>query len=129
MKKVYEKPMMVCDVFTADEYVAACGTHYIFKCDASTLLGDIFGVDGSVWVETNGVDGLQREDKDGVEMDTRRSTYHNCGEEHDAAKTDEFLNGYLYTGFNAYPVVIWTGVNDNNTHCTKALNTEEVTRS
>lgn len=119
---------MESELFTANEYFSACGDEnkvYKFKCDAPTEWGN-----GLVFVETNGKPGLQYRPIIGG-GDTFRSNYHPCGEEHEAPVTDEFLQGYyihdLDSVFNPTPIIIWTGKNDDNTHCTTNLNMNEWT--
>lgn len=120
MKKEYVRPSMVCETFAADEYVAACGnsgTKYLFKCEA----GD--GRMGDVWLETNGVDGLQTS---GRNKDRFLSGYHACGITHEADSTDPFLDGYYVRrtlfGDEITPVIVWRGPKGDNTHCTTNLN-------
>lgn len=132
MKRVYERPVMVCETFAADEYVAACGdsgTVYKFKCDAGG------GKSGNVYLETNGVEGLQ---KDGWNRDSYLSGYHACGTTHEAESTDAFLDGYYVatdwwgneTG-TPVSVIVWRGPKNDNTHCTANLdkNTWETAKS
>lgn len=116
MKKTWEEPRILVQQFMPNEYVAACGDEnkvYKFKCDAPTEWGI-----GLVFEESNGKDGLQYGDK-------FRGVYHPCGEEHDAPVTDDFLQGYyvhdLESVRNATRIIIWTGLNDDNTHCTRNL--------
>ena len=53
MKK-YIKPVMEGELFVANEYIGACGDHeYRIKCDVPGT--------GSLYKESNGIDGLQRE--------------------------------------------------------------------
>lgn len=116
MKKVWTRPLTVVQNFEANEYVAACGDEnkvYKFKCDA--VSGSIIGSGGSVYLETNGQEGFQLND-------SYRSQYHPCGEEHEAKVTDEFKRGYLVTlTGGVVDVIVWTGLNDDNTHCTTNL--------
>lgn len=120
MKKEYVRPTMVRERFTPNEYVAACGDEnkvYKFKCDA--VSGSLFVDGGLVYLETNGEPGLQRF---GLNSDTYRSLYHPCDETHEAKVTDEFKKGYLYTTTGGtVDVIVWTGLNDDNTHCTTNL--------
>lgn len=127
MRREYTRPIMICEVFSADEYVAACGesgTTYFFKCDAGKRYKNY-----TVYEESNGIPGLQKNFYKGDKLRTR--TYSPCGKTHEADSTDVFLNGYLDTWPNATPVVIWTGKRDDNTHCTTELNQEnwETTKS
>lgn len=114
MKRVYESPRAYAEMFTPNEYVAACGdsgTVYKFKCNA----GGFFG--GSVYLETNEQAGLQKE------SDKYLGGYHACGTTHEASSTDEFLNGYYIPSFsdNVTPVIVWRGPKGDNTHCTTEL--------
>ena len=57
-KRVWENPLTMVQQFVPNEYVAACGDEnkvYKFKCDAPVGL-----IQGWVYLETNGVPGLQR---------------------------------------------------------------------
>ena len=128
MKKAYENPRMMVEQFEANEYIAACGDSgvvYKFKCTAGG------GKSGNVYIDSNGNGKLDREDQS-------LGGYHACQASHEAATTDDFLNGfYVHTekqdpeNFWDYilgnyqtvvdPVVIWRGENSDNTHCTEIL--------
>ena len=127
----YVKPTMEGEVFAANEYIAAtCGDSgviYKFKCDAGG------GAYGTVYLETNGQDGLQTNGRDADQYLT--STYHACGTSHEADSNDQFLDGYyvntkwVSTGIfqghwetTTTPVIVWRGPNGDNTHCTVNLN-------
>lgn len=115
-------PQTIVQKFAANEYVAAChdiNKVYKFKCDAGG------GRDGSVYLETNGKDGLQT----GWGGDRYLSGYHACGTTHEADTDDEFLDGYYVTwswvgGTKTTPVIVWRGSNNDNTHCTENLDME-----
>ena len=116
VKNVWVQPQTAVQQFEANEYVAAChdiNKVYKFKCDAPTEWGT-----GLVFEETNGKPGLQITDK-------YRSSYHPCGATHEAPVTDKFLDGYYVHDWdsiwNPTPIKIWTGLNDDNTHCTTNL--------
>lgn len=130
MKRVYESPRAYAEMFTPNEYVAACGDSgktYNFTCDAGG------GKSGSVYLETNGMDGLQKKDGLGYKADTYLSGYHACGTTHEASSEDAFLNGYYVVksgsghggpGGNSETVtsvIVWRGPNNDNTHCTTNL--------
>lgn len=118
MKRVYESPRAYAEMFTPNEYVAACGDSgktYKFTCDAGG------GVSGDVYLETNGRDGLQRNDGWGYRADRYLSGYHACGTTHEASSTDDFLNGYYVTNRKTTPVIVWRGPKGDNTHCTTNL--------
>ena len=132
-KAMWQAPTTNVEQFVADQYVAACGeiagTVYKFKCDAGG------GTSGIVYQETNGVNGLQTEGfftgdwhsgLEWVKADSRLTWityYHACGETHEAASTDGFLNGYYVPNGpdSATQVVIWRGPNGDNVHCTTNL--------
>lgn len=127
-RRVWTCPLTEVQKFEANEYVAACGDHgttYLFKCDAGG------GVSGNVYVESNGVEGLQTRGEwvggwDGHWQEADRSLggYHACGTAHEADSEDEFLNGYYvpYWSDNVTQVIIWRGPYNNNVHCTTNLN-------
>lgn len=126
MKRKYERPWMVGEEFSPNEFIAACGdsnTVYRFKCDAGG------GVVGNVYLETNGQEGLQT----GKGGDRYLSGYKACGTTHEAQTTDDFLDGYYVTGRgrNVTPVIVWRGPKNDNTHCTENLDmsTWETTKS
>lgn len=118
-EKVWVRPLTMVQQFEANEYVAACGesgTTYKFTCDAGG------GVSGSVYLETNGKEGLQT----GRGGDRYLSGYHACGTTHEAESTDDFLDGYYVTsswfgGTKVTPVIVWRGPHNDNTHCTTNL--------
>ncbi|OUQ07680.1 hypothetical protein B5E92_06755 [Erysipelatoclostridium sp. An15] len=124
--KSYKKPVLNVERFTANEFVAACGDSgvtYLFTCDAGG------GKSGTVYLETNGSDGLQT----GWGGDQSLGGYHACGTEHEADSDDAFLNGYYvtkeYVGvwpFGHYEttttdVIVWRGPYNDNVHCTTNL--------
>lgn len=118
MKRVYESPRAYVEMFTPNEYVAACGDSgkvYKFTCDAGG------GVSGSVYLETNNQPGLQKR------SDYYLSGYHACGTTHEANSTDDFLDGYyVVKDFwteqeTVTPVIVWRGPDGDNTHCTTEL--------
>lgn len=131
----WERPMTVVDTFVANEFVSACGDknkEYLFKCDA----GD--GVYGSVYKETNGVDGLQTRgwNRDEQIADYNyvpylgESGFHACGTEHVAKHDSGFYPGYYCAKGNTnkpVQVIIWRGNRGNNVHCTTHLNMNEWT--
>ena len=133
----YVKPMMDSEVFVANEYFSACGdsgTTYLFKCDAGG--GDY----GDVYVESNGVEGLQTRGEwvggwggHWQEADQPLGGYYACGTTHEADSDDDFLNGYYvpYWSDGVTKVIIWRGPNNDNVHCTTNLdkNSWEIGRS
>lgn len=125
--KVWRRPLTEVQKFEANEYVAACGdsgTTYLFKCDAGG------GDSGDVYVESNGVEGLQTRGEwvggwggHWQEADRSLGGYHACGTEHEADSEDEFLNGYYvpYWSDDVTKVIIWRGPYNDNVHCTTNL--------
>lgn len=128
MRREYTRPIMICETFSADEYVAACGesgTTYLFTCDAA-----INGLGGTVYQETNGIDGLQKG------SDKKLGNYSPCLKKHEADSADPFFKGYLYRERLFGPsvtkdVIIWRGEDGSNIHCTTELdqNNWETTKS
>lgn len=122
--------MLKSDAFVPQSYVAACGdsgTDYYFTCDAGG------GDSGYVWLETNGVPGLQEYPKwvqtgtsikDGywAEADQSLGGYHACREKHTASTLDEFPLGYYraYGSSTAINVRVWTE-GGTDVHCTENL--------
>ena len=129
--KSYKKPVLNVERFTANEFVAACGDSgvtYLFTCDAGG------GDSGRVYVESNGVKGLQTHGEwvggwggHWQSADDSLGGYHACGTTHEADSDDEFLNGYYvpYESGNTIDVIIWRGPHNNNVHCTTNLNKDE----
>lgn len=128
-RRVWTRPLTEVQKFEANEYVAACGdsgTTYLFTCDAGG------GESGNVYVESNGVEGLQTRGEwvggwGGHWQDADRSLggYHACGTTHEADSDNEFLNGYYvpyWSDDNVTNVIIWRGPYNNNVHCTTNLN-------
>lgn len=124
MKKRWEEPRILAQKFMPNEYVAACGEEnkvYKFTCNAITEYGI-----GLVFEEKNGKPGLQA-----FGGDEYRSSYSPCGETHEAPVTDDFIYGYYVHDWdsiwNPTPIIIWTGRNDDNTHCTTNLDMDSWT--
>ena len=67
--------------------------------------------------------------------DERMGSYLPCDEEHVASDQDEFFRGYLVSLggdgklVNKKDVIIWTGVDGNNIHCTTELDQNKWDRS
>ena len=122
-----KQPLTVVQKFAPNEYVAACGDHgvtYKFECNAGG------GIPGSVYQETNGIDGLQTHGGRGYSADRELTSwpfsyYYACNEKHEADSTDDFLNGYYCSNDNtknSQKVIIWRGKHGNDIHCTTNLN-------
>lgn len=134
MKKEYVRPMMVGERFAPNEYVAACGdsgTTYLFKCDAGG------GTYGSVYLESNNVEGLQTtvqwiQTGDNIWDGTwqkpddciAQGNFHACPVEHEVDSQNAFLNGYYIPNGSSdvTNVIIWRGPDGRNVHCTTKLN-------
>ena len=141
MKMTYEAPVMDVEQFLANEFFAACGdvagTAYKFECNAGE--GYPYKGSGNVWVESNGVPGLQKEGYSEkfpfgyVRADRSLGGYHPCGKTHTASSEDDFLNGYYVSNATGEveDVIIWTGRFRNDVHCTTNLdiNSWEVEKS
>lgn len=128
-RKVWRRPLTEVQKFEANEYVAACeeGTTYKFKCDAGG------GESGTVYLETNGVEGLQTRGEwvggwngHWQSADRGLGGYHACGTTHEADSDDDFLDGYYvpYWSSDVTKVIVWRGPYNNNVHCTTNLNKE-----
>lgn len=131
-KRVYIKPVLESETFLPQAYIANCGdsgTIYKFKCDAGG------GWPGSVYLETNGQEGLQTEGKWEwifppfyghwiYKADQSLGGYHACNISHEANSDSDFLKGYYVpNGSNSeIDVIVWRGPNNNNVHCTTNLN-------
>ena len=134
MKKNYTKPVIMAEEFIPQEYCANCSgddytkTTYKFVCDG----GESFWFGNSVYLETNGIEGLQTS---GDNADTRQSSsYSPCNESHTVEVTGKlteanldaiFPKGYIVRNTwggetEVTPVRVWTA-NGTNTHCTEAL--------
>ena len=120
MKKVYERPMMVCDQFTADEYVATCtDPTYVFKCDANGgNIGIVYKELGDASRNPEAFDDLD------FWFGAQTTSYHACNKEShtltDRSQIDLEKGYVINTDEGVVPVYIWT---ENNTtiHCTKDL--------
>lgn len=120
-QQVWSSPKTAFEEFVPQVYCASCGeggTVYKFTCDAGG------GTSGDVYLETNGIDGLQ---KSGTNKDKYLSSYHACKKYHEAESTDGFFNGYFvydpgwFQDDVVMPVIVWRGENNDNTHCTAEL--------
>lgn len=124
MKKTYVRPSMVCEVFAADEYVAACGdsgTTYKFECNAPG--GPLYyypKFDGSL---------------DGVQTGNGRKDflglfYSPCNKEHETDASGEFKDGFVDYNLNTRHdagegVIVYLEKRGNvivNAHATQNLN-------
>lgn len=141
MKKIYEKPVMLAELFVPNYFCAGCGdgpttVTYKFVCNAGSYTRW-----QDVYLETNGVPGLQTSGNPwtGVRADRYINEYHACNETHDVTlSADEpfnidetFPKGYVIAEigsgssfhYETLEVRIWTGEHNDNLHCT--TNVEE----
>lgn len=141
-KKIYEKPAMQVEAFIANDYCANCdsGVVYGFKCDVGikdygttqqwdqeTHQYKDFGPRGTLYYETNGLEGLQtrgqRVDGRYYEADQKIGGFHACNITHEASSTSDFRDGYFrLSSDHSYikPVKIW-----NTWHATEELDPRE----
>ena len=120
MKRVYERPMMFAQEFTANEYVAACGDSgkiYYFHCTAPA--GFLY-----YYPEGDGnIDGKYT----GEGKAQLLGSYNPCDAKHEASSTDDFYDGFVDYSRNwkydtGEEVIVWRGPDDNNGHATANLN-------
>lgn len=136
MRKNYVKPALISEEFVPQTYVAACehtesgAGMYKFVCDAGG------GASGTLYKETNGIEGLQKNGycncgsnhriswncKQWVNADSELGGYHACKKAHEAPTTDVFPAGYYveYGSDTVIPVLLWQG--DGDRHATENLN-------
>ena len=127
MKRVYESPRAYAEMFTPNEYVAACGDHgtvYNFECNAGTNRNkyNVYLSDGTPYATSGRDSGGCRTDYE---------YYYPCGETHTADSDSGFLKGYMYQqgrrgqdSGEKIDVIIWTE-RYTNVHCTTNLNMDE----
>ena len=119
MKKSYVRPMMHCEEFAANEYVAACGDEnrvYYFECDAPG---------GNLYYYRNGdgtIDGVYN----GTGTAILLGSYHPCGDTHEASTTNPFYDGFVDRNRNqkcdiGEEVIVWRGSWGINGHATAQL--------
>lgn len=104
MKRRYERPSAYIEEFTPNEYVAACGdsgTIYKFTCTAGG------GERGGVYKETNGQAGLQIGRDGDSRISNGETSYHACGETHEASVTDDFIQNCYYIPKSARKQHLW----------------------
>lgn len=130
-KRAYIKPVLESETFVPQAYIANCGdsgTVYKFTCDAGG------GVPGNVYLETNGVKGLQTEsgwiqtgyfpwEGHWQWADKPLGGYHACNISHEADSDSDFLKGYYQPDGSdrVIDVIVWRGPKNNNVHCTTNL--------
>jgi len=92
MKKAYVKPSMESEAFLPQDYIAAC---YIVNCNVGSF--------DELWLESNGVPGLQRRRGGSwgnqYEADTKivEGNLVGCNKYHKGVTKDPVANGYIYS--------------------------------
>ncbi len=91
MKKEYKKPIMECELFTANEFVAAC---YKINCKTPRRLGQDNGGWRYLYDDTNKNGVLDKGDK---QLMHYFATFTGCGKEHVGVIMDEApkVNGFV----------------------------------
>ena len=120
MKRIYESPKAYVEMFTPNEYVAACGDSgkvYKFVCNAPA---------GTLYYYPNSDGNIDGKYDDGWNRE-RLGNYHPCSETHEASSTDSFYDGFVDYNHNkrhddGEGVIVWRGPKGNNGHATKDLN-------
>ena len=133
MKRIYESPKAYVEMFTPNEYVAACGDSgkvYKFVCDAPR---------GTLYYYPNS-DGAIDGNYTGLGRARELGDYHPCEITHEASSTNPFYDGFVdrskwidtkWGGYWERPngkcdpgeeVIVWRGSNGNNGHATTKLN-------
>lgn len=120
MKKIYESPKAYVEMFTPNEYVAACGDSgkvYKFTCDAPR--GTLY-----YYRQSDGnIDGNYT----GSGRAKKLGSYHPCEITHEASSTNPFYDGFVDRNGNercdsGEAVIVWRGPDNNNGHATANLN-------
>lgn len=126
MKSQYVKPEMVEEKFLANKYCVNCSelgnVTYAFVCDAPSS--------SSVYMENGKEEGLQKTGKNKDQSLLGFLSYYSpCGDTHTVTVpkgtdvSDIFHKGYLGDGTQ---IVIWRGEDNDDVHCMKALNPQDV---
>lgn len=119
MKREYVTPVMECEEFVSNEYVAACGDSgkvYYFECTAPA---------GNLYYYKNG-DGIIDGKYTGNGSATLLGFYHPCPAKHEAESTNPFYDGFVDYNTNrrcdaGEEVIVWRGPRNNNGHATAEL--------
>lgn len=129
IKKVYNKPELKSEAFVPQSYCSACGDSgvvYKFTCDAPA--GHLY------YYPNKPASGPAPTSSDNAT--SIGSSYHPCGETHEAAAQSGFYWGFVDYGGGSILgfdipngklddgelVIVWRGQNGNNGHATKNLN-------
>lgn len=126
MKKEYTSPLIICEEFQVDEYVAACGdsgTVYKFKCNAGRRDINYAVKDSNGNVAT--ISGMYMNGGGRLSFGRYGYYYNPCGETHEAESDSGFLTGYHLDNPKTpedenISVIIWTQ-NNTDVHCTTNL--------
>lgn len=125
MKKSYVRPVMQCEEFAANEYVAACGDKnrvYKFVCDAPEGILYYYNSRNS----DGTIDGVY----EGSGQATMLGSYSPCDKKHEASTTDSFYDGFVDRNNNrecddGEAVIVWRGPWGIQGHATATLNMSE----
>lgn len=151
MKNEYVKPEMNFEEFSSNSYVAACGQtvdgDYLFACD---------GPSGTIYIDSNGMSGLQTEKIYGpltctntsrkhthtdncyqsvTPADQRLGGVHACDVTHKTSNINDFVDGYyvdgtkciIYLEFGQNKYGTWNGKGIKNYHSSTSLTREQLT--
>lgn len=120
-KKQWIYPQAVGEVFTPNEYIAACGDHgkvYKFECNAGNSKKKYAVKNARGKVQT--ISGMY------VDGGWRGVYYHPCGDTHEADSNSGFITGLHIDDASTLKdeniaVIVWTE-NNTDVHCTTNLN-------
>lgn len=142
-KEKWEAPQILVQKFLPNDYCASsCGTHkkYYFNCNAGNSNIEYAVIKDGTSIR-NGNAEYFRSPGSGNSMTGYpdywgESAFSPCGIQHEASPNSRFISGYYLdnprtTRNENIRVIIWTGDNDDNVHCTTQLDpkTWDVTRS
>ena len=133
MNKSYEKPIMVVENFTAQEFIAACGdsgVNYLFDCNAPK---------GSLYYFPKSDGNLDGTYTGSDEAEFIGDSFHPCGAKHETNNNGDFYEGFVdYNKDGEYTygknvderVIVWRVMewdedkekNRLNSHATNKLN-------
>lgn len=123
MKRIYESPKAYVEMFTPNEYVAACGDSgkvYNFECTADK--GNLYYYPNS----DGNIDGKYEGNLDWENGPQYLGWYTPCSAKHKANSTDDFYDGFVDYNRNrscdpGEEVIVWRGESGRNGHATKNL--------
>ena len=125
MKKIYERPIMNVENFTANDFIAACGEsgqNYLFNCDAPR--GKLYYFPTS--------DGKLDGTYTGNGKAKLIGNYNPCNKKHYTSDSDDFYEGFVDYNKNGKcdkggffqrdeRVIVWRGESGRNGHATRDL--------